>query len=68
MSDQRCSTQGRIGAALCLLVLGLSLAACGKKPGSVDPPDNVTNDTFPLTYPDPTTDPAATYGAKDHAQ
>lgn len=43
----------------CLLaaVFFLPLAACGKKPSSVDPPQGEDNDTFPLTYPDPATDP-----------
>jgi hypothetical protein len=39
------------------MVAGLALAGCGKKPGSVDPPPEVTNDTFPQVYPDPATDP-----------
>ena len=30
---------------------------CGKKPGMVDPPPEVTSDTFPRTYPDPAMDP-----------
>ena len=42
---------------LACLAFGLMLAACGKKPGMVDPPPDVENDTFPHVYPDPSTDP-----------
>ena len=55
--SQQANRKARAGAALLLVALGLSLAACGKRPGSVDPPPDVTNDTFPRTYPDPATDP-----------
>jgi hypothetical protein len=42
-----------------LLAFGfmLALAGCGKKPGHVDAPDDVENDTYPRTYPDLSTDP-----------
>jgi hypothetical protein len=39
------------------IVLAAALSACGKKPSSVDPPPDVTEDHFPRTYPDPATDP-----------
>jgi hypothetical protein len=39
------------------LTLTVPLVGCGKKPGYVDPPPEVTNDNFPLIYPDPATDP-----------
>ncbi len=50
------------GFSVVLLALALSgiLSACGKKPSEVDPPPGVTNDTFPKTYPDPSTDPKPT--------
>jgi hypothetical protein len=41
----------------CVIALGLVLSACGKKPSSVDPPPDVTEDHFPRVYPDPATDP-----------
>jgi predicted small lipoprotein YifL len=47
-----------------VFILALALAACGKRPARVDPPDDVVDDTFPLTYPDPATDPTPTYGNK----
>ena len=47
----------RAGCFLALLVPGVLLGACGKKPGSVDPPTEVIEDNFPATYPDPATDP-----------
>lgn len=40
-----------------LLLCALSLTACGKKPGHVDPPPDVKKDEFPYTYPDPDSDP-----------
>ena len=40
-----------------LIVLSFSLAACGKKPASVDPPLGAEDNVFPKTYPDPATDP-----------
>ena len=40
--------------SLCATLL---LAGCGVKPTKVDPPAGVQKDTFPKTYPDPTTDP-----------
>lgn len=54
MPDHRTRRQGHL---LLLLGLGLILASCGKKAGHVDPPPDVTEDHFPLTYPDPATDP-----------
>ena len=39
------------------LVLVLSLTACGKRPGKIDPPPDVEDDRFPQAYPDPATDP-----------
>jgi len=45
------------GFFLVLCLLGVVLTACGKKPGHLDPPPTVTEDTFPQTYPDPATDP-----------
>lgn len=39
------------------VILCIGLSACGKKPGSVDAPPDVTEDKFPLVYPDPATDP-----------
>ncbi len=61
MSDQGCRRQGwqkTTGQAVFLLaLLVLGLAACGKKPGHLDPPPDVTEDNFPLIYPDPDTDP-----------
>jgi hypothetical protein len=47
----------RIGASVALLLMCLAVAACGKRPGAVDPPPDVTDDKFPLTYPDLSTDP-----------
>jgi predicted small lipoprotein YifL len=42
-----------------LAVMGLlSLAACGKRPGNVDPPAGVSTEDFPKAYPDISTDPA----------
>ena len=63
MSDRSDNRQARAygpGMALFLLMglgLALSLAACGKKPGHVDPPLGVDDDQFPKIYPDPATDP-----------
>ena len=48
---------GRAAAFILLAACVFMLAACGKKPGKVDAPPYVTNDTFPQTYPDPATDP-----------
>jgi hypothetical protein len=42
---------------LACLLLALPLNACGKRPAHVDPPEGVVDDTYPLTYPDPKTDP-----------
>jgi len=62
MTDARQRKQARFrfyyaGFALILVCAGFALAGCGKKPSSVDPPPEVTNDTFPRAYPDPATDP-----------
>ena len=54
----------RFCAALALMVI--MVTGCGKRATQVDPPDNVTDDKFPLVYPDPSTDPG--YVAKpDHS-
>jgi len=55
MSDHHKRTQA--GLLLVFLALGLTLAACGKKPGQIDPPPDLTEDHFPRTYPDPAMDP-----------
>ncbi|MDX2028423.1 MAG: hypothetical protein SFW62_07285 [Alphaproteobacteria bacterium] len=55
--DTRKEQANRALRALALVAFGLMLASCGKKPGAVDPPPGTTNDNFPLTYPDPATDP-----------
>jgi|GEM_PF-2096839 predicted small lipoprotein YifL len=34
-----------------VLATALALAACGKKPASVSPPQGEAKDTFPRTYP-----------------
>lgn len=34
-----------------------SLCACGKRPGQLEPPPGVSENDFPLIYPDPSTDP-----------
>jgi hypothetical protein len=47
----------RAGCFLALMAPGFLLGACGKKPGSIDPPPDVTDDHFPRVYPDPATDP-----------
>ncbi len=36
---------------LVLLLLAASLAACGKKPGTLEPPADAKNIPFPRTYP-----------------
>jgi predicted small lipoprotein YifL len=50
------SHRRRIGFALAVLMLASALAACGKKAGKLDAPGE-GEDHFPLTYPDPATDP-----------
>jgi len=53
----RCRTDppwSRAIPSLCLFVLP---AACGIKPGGVDPPPGVDKNAFPLVYSDPATDP-----------
>jgi len=65
MSDHAHQKQGRRKKAMhtlfltILIVSGMTLTACGKKPGRVDPPISMDgkDDTFPLVYPDPETDP-----------
>lgn len=53
-----------IRAATVLLLAASALAACGKKPGSVDAPPGTDPAAFPRVYPDPRLDgapvPAAT--------
>ena len=40
------------------LVLALTaVSGCGIKPGKLAPPPGVSKDTYPKTYPDPSTDP-----------
>lgn len=41
------------GVLLCLLCV----AACGKRPGEVDPYPGVSNDAYNQVYPDLSTDP-----------
>lgn len=36
---------------LLAVLAGTALAACGRKPGFVDPPEGVEVDTFPRSYP-----------------
>ena len=38
-------------ALMILLVLTAGLAACGKKPGTLDPPEAAKTTPFPRTYP-----------------
>lgn len=47
----------------CLIVMTslMSLTACGKKASKLEPPPDVTEDTFPRTYPDTSLDPKADY-------
>ncbi len=47
-------------ALMFLLVLSMTVSACGKRPGSIDPPpsDSAERAPFPRVYPDPSTDPA----------
>jgi hypothetical protein len=42
---------------LAVVAMVMSLGACGKKPGHVDPPEGVSPKEFPKVYPDPATDP-----------
>ncbi len=44
-----------LNTILCISLL--ALAACGIKPAYVEPPQGAEHDTFPRTYPDPSTDP-----------
>ncbi len=44
-----------LNVILCTALLALS--ACGIKPPYVEPPAGAKHDTFPHTYPDPSTDP-----------
>lgn len=57
MPYRRSKQQARAALGLALVVLSLTLAGCGKKPSQLDPPPDVTEDHFPLSYPDPATDP-----------
>ena len=41
--------------ALCMM---LSVAACGKRPDTVDAPEGSDPKAYPHTYPDVSTDPA----------
>lgn len=54
-----CSAQRlrRVTLAVVLMAVLFGACACGKKPGSVDPPPGVAKSDFPLIYPDPATDP-----------
>lgn len=40
-----------------LLTVALPLAACGRKPGTVDAPPGAADTGFPRTYPNPDLDP-----------
>jgi hypothetical protein len=44
------------GRALLFLAM-FALAACGKMASQLDAPDPDKQDTYPRTYPDPSTDP-----------
>jgi len=48
--------KSRVALVSTILILGLTLAACGKKPAHVDSPSDM-EDHFPLVYPDAATDP-----------
>lgn len=50
----------RTGPAVVALAAALALAGCGKKPKFVDPPQGRAADTFPQTYPNPSTLPPST--------
>jgi hypothetical protein len=56
MFNHRLRQYSRIGFALAVLMLGCALAACGKKAGHLNAPGE-GDDHFPMTYPDPATDP-----------
>ncbi len=56
-SNYKKQVYGLLFPALALAILGFALMACGKRPVLVDPPDDVVDDHYPLTYPDPATDP-----------
>jgi predicted small lipoprotein YifL len=38
-----------------MLICVMSVCACGKKPPHVDPPEDSDDTTFPIIYPDPST-------------
>jgi len=40
---------------LILILLVMTAAGCGTKPGSVDAPPGAEDKVFPRTYPDPST-------------
>ena len=40
-----------------LMIVLLSLTACGIRPDEVDPPPGAEKVVFPRTYPDPSPDP-----------
>lgn len=42
---------------LLLIITSTILLACGVKPGSVKPPGDAEQDSFPRTYPDISIDP-----------
>lgn len=52
--------RARALALVLLLLLSAGVSACGKRPGSIDPPpsDSAERVPFPRVYPDPSTDPA----------
>jgi hypothetical protein len=41
----------------CFVIVFIGLAACGVKPGTVQPPEGAEQSGFPRTYPDIQTDP-----------
>jgi predicted small lipoprotein YifL len=47
-----------IRLGLAAAVLALALGACGKKPGTMQPPEGADTTRFPRTYPNPVYDPA----------
>jgi hypothetical protein len=54
------SIKAKTGLFKVTILLGfalMTLTACGKRPGYVDPPPEVEEDHFPNVYPDPSTDP-----------
>lgn len=47
----------RLLPVLALVALTLVMAGCGIKPAKLSPPPGVSKDSYPKTYPDPSTDP-----------